>query len=31
MIAIVGYLKYLENDYSNQNTSTTARLKVNEG
>lgn len=30
MIAIVGYLKYLENDYSNQNTSTTARLKVNE-
>ncbi|MDF1516563.1 MAG: tRNA (adenosine(37)-N6)-threonylcarbamoyltransferase complex transferase subunit TsaD [Lutibacter sp.] len=31
MIAIVGYLKYLENDFSNQNTSTTARLKVNEG
>ena len=30
MIAIVGYLKYLENDFSNQNTSTTARLKVNE-
>lgn len=31
MIAIVGYLKYLENDFSNQNTRTTARLKVNEG
>lgn len=30
MIAIVGYLKYLENDFSNQNTKTTARLKVNE-
>ncbi|MHB1195899.1 MAG: tRNA (adenosine(37)-N6)-threonylcarbamoyltransferase complex transferase subunit TsaD [Lutibacter sp.] len=30
MIAIVGYLKYLENDFSNENTSTTARLKVNE-
>ncbi|HEY9170075.1 MAG TPA: tRNA (adenosine(37)-N6)-threonylcarbamoyltransferase complex transferase subunit TsaD [Lutibacter sp.] len=30
MIAIVGYLKYLENDFLNQNTSTTARLKVNE-
>lgn len=30
MIAIVGYLKYLENDFSNQNTRTTARLKVNE-
>lgn len=31
MIAIVGYLKYLENDFSNQNANTTARLKVNEG
>jgi N6-L-threonylcarbamoyladenine synthase len=30
MIAIVGYLKYLENDFSNQITTTTARLKVNE-
>ena len=30
MIAIVGYLKFLENDFSNDNTSTTARLKVNE-
>ncbi|PKP14210.1 MAG: tRNA (adenosine(37)-N6)-threonylcarbamoyltransferase complex transferase subunit TsaD [Bacteroidetes bacterium HGW-Bacteroidetes-3] len=30
MIAIVGYLKYLENDFSNDKTSTTARLKVNE-
>lgn len=30
MIAIVGYLKYLENDFLNENTSTTARLKVNE-
>ncbi len=30
MIAIVGYLKYLENDFSNENTKTTARLKVNE-
>lgn len=30
MIAIVGYLKYLENDFSNDNISTTARLKVNE-
>jgi len=30
MIAIVGYLKYLENDFSNQTTTTTARLKVNE-
>lgn len=30
MIAIVGYLKYLENDFLNDSTSTTARLKVNE-
>ena len=30
MVAIVGYLKYLENDFSNQITTTTARLKVNE-
>ncbi|WP_372769411.1 tRNA (adenosine(37)-N6)-threonylcarbamoyltransferase complex transferase subunit TsaD [Lutibacter sp.] len=30
MIAIVGYLKYLENDFSNETTTTTARLKVNE-
>ncbi len=30
MIAIVGYLKYLENDFSNDKTTTTARLKVNE-
>jgi N6-L-threonylcarbamoyladenine synthase len=30
MVAIVGYLKYLENDFSNENTKTTARLKVNE-
>lgn len=30
MIAIAGYLKYLENDFSNQITTTTARLKVNE-
>lgn len=30
MIAIVGYLKFLENDFSNDNTCTTARLKVNE-
>ena len=30
MIAIVGYLKYLENDYSDESTIATARLKVNE-
>lgn len=30
MIAIVGYLKYLENTFLNQKTITTARLKVNE-
>ena len=30
MIAIVGYLKYLENDFLNDSTSATARLKVNE-
>ncbi|MFA5297523.1 MAG: tRNA (adenosine(37)-N6)-threonylcarbamoyltransferase complex transferase subunit TsaD [Lutibacter sp.] len=30
MIAIVGYLKYLENDFSNDKKATTARLKVNE-
>ncbi|MDO9275817.1 MAG: tRNA (adenosine(37)-N6)-threonylcarbamoyltransferase complex transferase subunit TsaD [Lutibacter sp.] len=30
MIAIVGYLKYLENDFSTDKTSATARLKVNE-
>lgn len=30
MIAIVGYLKYLENDFSNDKTTSTARLKVNE-
>ena len=30
MIAIVGYLKYLENDYSNESTKATARLKVSE-
>jgi N6-L-threonylcarbamoyladenine synthase len=30
MIAIVGYLKYLNSDFSNQKTTTTARLKVNE-
>lgn len=30
MIAIVGYLKYLENDFSIEYASTTARLKVNE-
>ncbi len=30
MIAIVGYLKYLENDFSTEYASTTARLKVNE-
>ena len=30
MIAIVGYLKYLENDFSNDATTATARLKVSE-
>jgi N6-L-threonylcarbamoyladenine synthase len=30
MIAIVGYLKYLENNFSNENNTATARLKVNE-
>lgn len=30
MIAIVGYLKYLDNDFSTEYASTTARLKVNE-
>jgi len=30
MIAIVGYLKYLENDFSNTSTTATARLKVND-
>ncbi len=30
MIAIVGYLKYLENDFSNESTSATARLKVSD-
>jgi N6-L-threonylcarbamoyladenine synthase len=30
MIAIVGYLKYLENNFSEENTTATARLKVNE-
>lgn len=30
MIAIVGYLKYLENNFSNDKTTATARLKVNE-
>lgn len=30
MIAIVGYLKYLEKDFSGENTTATARLKVNE-
>jgi len=30
MIAIVGYLKYLENNFSNDSTTATARLKVNE-
>ncbi|MDP3313973.1 tRNA (adenosine(37)-N6)-threonylcarbamoyltransferase complex transferase subunit TsaD [Lutibacter sp.] len=30
MIAIVGYLKYLENDFEFDNTSATARLKVSE-
>jgi tRNA N6-adenosine threonylcarbamoyltransferase len=30
MIAIVGYLKYIENDYLNKNTSATARLNVSE-
>ena len=28
MIAVVGYLKYLENDFSRESTSATARLKV---
>jgi len=31
MIAIVGYLKYLENDFSETTTMATARLKVQEG
>jgi N6-L-threonylcarbamoyladenine synthase len=31
MIAIVGYLKYLENDFSKNTTTATARLKVQEG
>ncbi len=30
MIAIVGYLKYLENDFSNDTITATARLKVND-
>lgn len=30
MIAIVGYLKYLENDFTTKNNTATARLKVNE-
>ncbi|WP_371824275.1 tRNA (adenosine(37)-N6)-threonylcarbamoyltransferase complex transferase subunit TsaD [Lutibacter sp. A64] len=30
MIAITGYLKYLENDFSEDKTTATARLKVNE-
>jgi N6-L-threonylcarbamoyladenine synthase len=30
MIAIVGYLKYLENDYSRESTTATARLKVSD-
>ncbi|WP_457618309.1 tRNA (adenosine(37)-N6)-threonylcarbamoyltransferase complex transferase subunit TsaD [Lutibacter sp.] len=30
MIAIVGYLKYLEDNFSTQKTTATARLKVNE-
>ncbi|NOR29332.1 MAG: tRNA (adenosine(37)-N6)-threonylcarbamoyltransferase complex transferase subunit TsaD [Lutibacter sp.] len=30
MIAIVGYLKYLENNFSNTSTTATARLKVND-
>lgn len=30
MIAIVGYLKYLEGDFTEENTTATARLKVNE-
>jgi len=30
MIAIVGYLKFLDDNFSNQKTSATARLKVNE-
>ena len=30
MIAVVGYLKYLENDFSNDSTTATARLKINE-
>jgi N6-L-threonylcarbamoyladenine synthase len=31
MIAIVGYLKYLDNDFSETTTTATARLKVQEG
>ena len=30
MIAIAGYLKYLDNNYSGMNVSAQARLKVNE-
>jgi hypothetical protein len=30
MIAITGYLKYLEGDFLEESTSATARLKVNE-
>jgi N6-L-threonylcarbamoyladenine synthase len=30
MIAVVGYLKYLEGDFSNDSTSATARLKVSD-
>ena len=30
MIAIVGYLKYLENDYADESTKATARLKVSD-
>jgi N6-L-threonylcarbamoyladenine synthase len=30
MIAIVGYLKFLENNFSNKNTTATARLSVSE-
>ena len=28
MIAIVGYLKYLKNDFAQQNITATARLKI---
>jgi len=30
MIAIAGYLKFLENDFSSASTTATARLKVND-